>query len=74
MVDKLPLHSFPANWENFPDENIKFIRNKKEFNEKLKTYFFKQLSYKVTCTHCLKNGPHFTFYTAEAKNAILYRA
>ena len=22
--------------------------------------------------HCLKNGPHFTFYTAEATNAILY--
>jgi hypothetical protein len=50
MVDKLPLHSFPVNWENFPDENIKFIRNKMEFNEKLKTYFLKQLSYKVTCT------------------------
>jgi len=50
MVDKRPLHSFPVNWENFPDENIKFIRNKMEFNEKLKTYFLKQLSYKVTCT------------------------
>ncbi len=50
MVDKLPLHSFPVNWENFPDENIKFMRNKMEFNEKLKTYFLKQLSYKVTCT------------------------
>ncbi len=24
--------------------------------------------------HCLKNGPHFTFYTAEATNAILYGA
>jgi hypothetical protein len=24
--------------------------------------------------HCLKNGPNFTFYTAEATNAILYRA
>jgi hypothetical protein len=27
-----------------------------------------------TQLHCLKNGPHFTFYTAEATNAILYRA
>jgi hypothetical protein len=49
IVDKLPLHSFPVNWEQFSDENIKFIRNKNEFNEKLKTYFLKQLSYKVTC-------------------------
>jgi hypothetical protein len=24
--------------------------------------------------HCLKNRPHFTFYTAEATNAILYGA
>jgi hypothetical protein len=24
--------------------------------------------------HCLKNGPHITFYTAEATNAILYGA
>jgi hypothetical protein len=45
IVDKLPLHSFPVNWEQFSDENIKFIRNKNEFNEKLKTYFLKQLSY-----------------------------
>jgi hypothetical protein len=37
IVDKLPFHSFPVNWEQFTDENIKFIRNKNEFNEKLKT-------------------------------------
>ena len=49
MVDKMPLISFPANWEKFPDENIKFIRNKIEFNEKLKTYLLKQLSYTVNC-------------------------
>jgi hypothetical protein len=39
IVAKMPLFSFPANWEKFPDENIKFTRNKLEFNEKLKTYF-----------------------------------
>jgi hypothetical protein len=27
-----------------------------------------------TMMHCLKNRPHFTFYTAEATNAILYWA
>jgi hypothetical protein len=50
LVEKLPLVSFPTIWENFPDENIKFIRNKIEFNEKLKTYLLKQLSYVITCT------------------------
>ena len=50
MVEKLPLVSFPTIWEKFPDENIKFIRNKIEFNEKLKTYLLKQLSYVITCT------------------------
>jgi hypothetical protein len=49
LVEKLPLVSFPTIWENFPDENIKFIRNKIEFNVKLKTYQLKQLSYVITC-------------------------
>jgi hypothetical protein len=49
MVDKMPLNSFPANWEKFPDENIRFIRNEIEFNEMLKTYLLKQLSYTVNC-------------------------
>jgi hypothetical protein len=50
LVEKLPLISLPTIWENFPDENIKFIRNKAEFNEKLKTYLLKQLSYIINCT------------------------
>ncbi len=37
-------------WENFPDENIKFLRNKEEFNKKLKTYLLKQLSSVINCT------------------------
>jgi hypothetical protein len=48
LVEKLPLVSFPTIWENFPDENIKFLRNKDEFNKKLKTYLLKQLSYVIT--------------------------
>jgi hypothetical protein len=40
IVDKMSLFSFPANWKKFPDENSKFTRNKLEFYEKLKTFFF----------------------------------
>ncbi len=29
---------------------------------------------KFRVVHCRKNRPHFTFYTAEATNAILYGA
>jgi DNA primase large subunit len=50
LVEKLPLVSFPTIWENFPDENIKFLRNKDEFNKKLKTYLLKKLSYVINCT------------------------
>jgi hypothetical protein len=50
LVEKLPLVSFPTVWENFPDENIKFIRKKTEFNTKLKTYLLKKLTYVVNCT------------------------
>ena len=34
-----PLSQFPRLWDEFDDENIKFIRNKPEFNSKLKKIF-----------------------------------
>ena len=36
FCERLPLTSFPKIWTNFPSEEIKFIRNKIEFNEKFK--------------------------------------
>jgi hypothetical protein len=39
LAGKLPLISPPTIWENFPDENIKFIRNKAKFNEKLRLIY-----------------------------------
>ena len=45
-----PLISFPSLWEEFPDESIKFIREKIEFNYKLKTFFLDTLSSNVQCT------------------------
>jgi L-cysteine desulfidase len=49
-LESFPLHSFPKLWENFPDENIKFIRNVNEFNKSLKDYFQAKLSLTVVCT------------------------
>ncbi len=44
-----PLVNFPKTWENFPNGEIKFIRNKNEFNSKLKLHFLEQLSSVITC-------------------------
>ena len=49
-LDLHPLVSFPKIWEDFPDENIKFVRNIPEFNFKLKSYFLSNLQSAVTCT------------------------
>jgi hypothetical protein len=43
--------------------------------ESLALLQYKMVYSLVDCRlHCLKNRPHFTFYTAEATNAILYGA
>ena len=44
-----PLTSFPKLWHNFPDERIKFIRCKNEFNMELKAYFFNLLPSTANC-------------------------
>ncbi len=48
-----PLISFPKIWEEFPDGSIKFVRNKIEFNFKLKTYFLNKLNNQVNCNRLL---------------------
>jgi Reverse transcriptase (RNA-dependent DNA polymerase) len=35
LTSKFPLSSFPKLWNEFPDEDLKFIRDKNEFNFKL---------------------------------------
>jgi len=42
-ISRMPLYSFPKIWADFPSEEIKFIRNKLEFNQKLKEYFISNL-------------------------------
>jgi len=53
QTQKLPLTSLPRTWSEFPDEEIKFIRNKIEFNQKLKKYFLNQLKAVIVCGRLL---------------------
>ncbi len=41
LTERQPLTHFPKVWLNFQNENVKFIRNKLEFKEKLKEHLFK---------------------------------
>jgi hypothetical protein len=53
LTARLPLTSFPKIWSDFPDEGIKFIRNKLEFNSELKKYFINKLSHQIVCGRLL---------------------
>jgi len=50
LISNQPLVSFPRLWETFPAGEIKFLRNKLEFNEKLKEYFLSTLNSTIVCT------------------------
>jgi len=58
FCERLPLTSFPKTWTDFPSEEIKFIRNKIEFNEKLNTYFLDQLGFVPNCVRLLCPACH----------------
>ena len=50
---KNPLFDFPKIWESFPDANLKFLRNKTEFDTKLKLYFLNDLDDNIMfCAAC----------------------
>ena len=49
LTDRLPTFSFAKIWDQFPDKNIKFIRKKIEFDNKLKNYFIKDLAESIDC-------------------------
>lgn len=55
---KFPLISFPRLWNNFESEDIKFIRNKIEFNEKLKHFFVEKLNSIPNCSRLLCPSCH----------------
>ena len=49
---RLPLHKFPAVWNNFNGcDELKFERNKYQFRYKLKRYLFDQLSDQIVCNN-----------------------
>jgi len=48
--EKHPLHIFPKIWSNFNEHSIKHIRNKSEFNLKLKKYFLEKLPITPDCS------------------------
>ena len=57
--DKRPLINLPRLWQNFSDESIKIIRNRPEFNSKLKIFLLNQLSSVPNCNRLLCPVCHF---------------
>ncbi len=53
LIGIQPLVAFPHVWENFPDDGIKFLRNKLEFGGKLKRHYLNTLSQVVICNRLL---------------------
>jgi len=53
-TEKHPYHLFPKLWSEFDEPAIKFIKNKDEFNRKLKKYFLDKIpsSYKCSRLFC----------------------
>jgi hypothetical protein len=56
---RFPLTSFPKLWESFPDGEIKFLRNKIEFNSRLKNFYLSMLSNNIRCNRLLCPDCHF---------------
>jgi hypothetical protein len=48
-----PLVNLPRLWSQFEEEDVKILRNKLEFNHKLKEFFLKKLSPTVHCNRLL---------------------
>jgi len=57
-LERHPLTRFPKLWQDFNNENIKFIRNKLQFNKELKMYFLDQLSDVIICDRLLCSQCH----------------
>jgi hypothetical protein len=57
-TEKAPFYTFPRLWHSFQDLDIKIIRNKIEFNFKLKTYFLNQLESNFRCDRLLCPNCH----------------
>ena len=49
LTNRLLTCNFARTWEQFPDEQIKFIRKKTEFDSKLKKFYINDLADSIVC-------------------------
>jgi hypothetical protein len=49
ITERFPLSSFPKAWNDFTEFEIKFLRDKNEFNCKLKTLLLSKLDANCSC-------------------------
>ena len=56
--EKRPLVNLPKTWQDFSEESIKILRNRNEFNTKLKKFLLNQLSSIPNCTRLLCPACH----------------
>jgi Reverse transcriptase (RNA-dependent DNA polymerase)/Endonuclease/Exonuclease/phosphatase family len=59
LTERFPLTSFPKTWNSFTEFDIKFLRNKLEFNSKLKLYLLNRLDENYKCDRLLCHFCHF---------------
>ena len=57
QLSRFPFHSFPLLWNSVP-EYLKIIRNRNEFDCKLKTYFLDKLKSNIMCNRLLCPSCH----------------
>ena len=60
-LDNHPYFAFPRIWQNFKEEQIKILRDKNQFNAKLKEFFLNKLNAnfvcnRLLCPHCHLQG------------------
>jgi hypothetical protein len=60
LTDRFPLTSFPRLWNEFNDYEIKFLRDKNEFNNKLKTLLLSKLDANYRCSRLLCHFCHLS--------------
>ena len=57
-IDRSPFIAFPTLWNNFKEPELKFTRNKLQFNSKLKSHLLNKLKDKVSCDRLLCQACH----------------
>jgi hypothetical protein len=60
ITERFPLTSFPKIWNSFNDFDIKFLRDKCEFNSKLKALLLSRLNANYRCNRLLCHFCHLS--------------